>query len=58
MSNDSSIEVCKFGKGNGGAILKSEDYYSKLDKIVNDNIKFVEIRQDTDIINYSKRKFC
>ena len=29
--------------------MESEDYYTKLDKIVNDKTKFVEIRQETDI---------
>ena len=31
------------------AILESDDFYAKLDKIVNDNTKLVEISQDTDI---------
>ena len=43
------IKVCKFDKGNRVAILESENYYAKLDKIVNDKTKFLEIRQDTDI---------
>ena len=48
LSNDPLIKVCKSKKGNGVAILESEDYCAKLDKIVNDKTKFVEIRQDTE----------
>ena len=35
--------MCKFDKGKGVALLNSEDYYAKLDVIVNDASKFVEI---------------
>ena len=48
LPNDPLIKICKFGKGNGVAILESEDYCAKLDKI-DDKTKYVEIRQDTDI---------
>ena len=49
LSNDPLIKECKFDKGNGVAILESEDYCAKLNKIIHDKTKFVEIRQDTDI---------
>ena len=49
MSQDSSIKVCKFDKGNGLAILDSTDYDAKLHKIIQDKSKFVEVRQDTAI---------
>ena len=49
MSQDFSIKVCKFDKGNGLAILDSTDYDAKLHKIIQDKSKFVEIRQDTAI---------
>ena len=58
LSNDSLIKVCKFDKRNGVAILESEDYYAKLDKIDNDKTKFVEIWQDTDIVSYIMLKIC
>ena len=49
ISQDFSIKVCKFDKGNGLAILDSTDYDAKLHKIIQDKSKFVEIRQDTAI---------
>ena len=49
LSNDFMIKVCKLDEGNGVAILESEDYYAKLDKMIDNKTKFVEIRQNTDI---------
>ena len=43
LRSDESIKVCSFDKGNGIVILNSQDYYSKLDSIINDTSKFVEI---------------
>jgi len=40
LANDSSIKVCKFDKGNGIAILNTNDYNAKLDAIVKDSSKF------------------
>ena len=44
LAQDSTIKICKLDKGNGIAILKTEDYYNKLDKIVNDTSKFMEVK--------------
>ena len=49
LSQDSSIKVCKFDKGNGVAILQAEDYLSKLAKIVNDKSKFEEVNYQSGI---------
>ena len=35
--------MCKFDKGKGVAALNSDYYYAKLNVIVNDTFKFVEI---------------
>ena len=49
LSQDSKIKVglCLYDKGNGVAILNSTNYYEKLDKIVNDRSKFVELQIDS-----------
>ena len=46
LSQDSTIKVCRFDKGNGVAILNSRDYYEKLEKTVNDQSKFTELKID------------
>ena len=43
LSRNSDIKICKFVKGRGVAVLNSEDYYVKLDLLVSDTSKFVEI---------------
>ena len=43
LSKDSDIKVCKLDKGRGVAVLNSVDYFSKLDSIIYDSTKFVEI---------------
>ena len=43
LSNDPQIKARKVYKKNEVAILESEYFYAKLDKMVNDKIKFVEI---------------
>ena len=55
LSMDASIKVCKFDKGNGIAILESDDYYRKLDKIVDDKSKFLEITKDIEHMYFKKR---
>ena len=59
LSNDNAIKICKFGKGKGIAILDSSDYYSKLDSIICDQSKFIQINQNTkSTFNNFKRKIC
>ena len=43
LAKDNSIKVCKFDKGTGVVVLDTEDYFSKLDIIVNDTTKFVKV---------------
>ena len=43
LASNSSIKVCSFDKGNGIVILDSADYLAKLDTIVLDTSKFVEV---------------
>ena len=49
LSKDNEIKICKFDKGKGIAILDSSDYYSKLDSIVLDQSKFIQINQNTKV---------
>ena len=46
LSHNPKTKMCKFDKGKSVAVLNSEDYYAKLDVIVNDNSKFVEINTE------------
>ena len=43
LSKDKSIKICKQGKGNGVVILNSNEYFKKLDEIILDQTKFVEV---------------
>ena len=43
LANNKKLKICKFDKGAGVAILNSNDYYEKLEKIVNDKTKFKKI---------------
>ena len=49
LANDKTIKICKFDKGKGTAILNSSDYHSKLDSIVCDQSKFVQVDQNTKV---------
>ena len=49
LGKDESIKVCKYDKGKGVTILNSSDYFAKLDIIVNDKSKFIEIEPNSDI---------
>ena len=40
------FKICKYDKGNGVAILNSCDYYRKLDNIIDDKTKFIEINHN------------
>ena len=47
LKNDKSIAIVKYDKGNGACVLDREEYLSKLDAIVMDQSKFVEVKQST-----------
>ena len=48
LANDNSICICSYDKGTGVVIMDRSDYYRKLDNIVADSTKFVEIAVDED----------
>ena len=48
LSQDSTIEICRYDNGNGITILDASDYNTKLNSIIGDK-KFLEI-------NYHKNK--
>ena len=52
-------KLCKFDKGNGLAILEVDDYFLKLDKIIEDGSKIVEIELQDGAIHpiIQKQKF-
>ena len=43
LSKDRRLRVCKQDKGNGIAILNSDDYDSKLEQIISDKTKFFKV---------------
>ena len=43
LAKDTTIKICKFDKGNGVAILDTNDYNAKLDAIIGDKSKFKEV---------------
>ena len=43
LSKDKSIKICKQDKRNGLVILNSNEYFKKLDEIILDQTKFVEV---------------
>ena len=49
LSKDPNIRVCKYDKGNGIAVMNTEDYYGKRDEIINDISKFVELKEEASI---------
>ena len=46
LKNDNSIFVLKSDKGNGIVILNRDDYYSKMETILNDSSNFKLLEQD------------
>ena len=43
LLQDKNIKVCKFDKGKGTTIMDSNEYYEKLESILNDKSKFEEV---------------
>ena len=43
LQKNDKINICKYDKGRGVAILDKEDYFGKLDSIINDSSKFERI---------------
>ena len=50
LAKDKTIKICKYDKGTGTVILNSNDYFDKMDQIVNDTSKFqqVEVFENKD----------
>ena len=48
LARDDGIKVCKYDKGVGLVILDADDYYAKLDVIVNDTTKFKQVVIEED----------
>ena len=51
LARNANIKLCKFDKGNGLAILEAEDYFLKLDKIIEDGSKFIEVKLQNGAIH-------
>ena len=51
LARNADIKLCKFDKGNGFAILEAEDYFLKLDRIIKDGSKFIEVKLQDDAIH-------
>ena len=46
LRQNEKIKICQYDKGNGVVVLNSEDYYSKLDHIIDDPTKFIKANTD------------
>ena len=67
LADNTSIKICEFDKGRGVSILNTNDYFEKLDNIINDHSKFREvvqtekdhpiIKKENSIKNYVKTCF-
>ena len=48
IQKDDEIRICHYDKGRGVAILNKNDYYSKLDTIIEDQTKFAKVNFDAE----------
>ena len=51
LARNADIKLCKFDKGNGFAILEAEDYFLKLDRIIEDGSNFIDVKLQRDAIH-------
>ena len=51
LAGNADIKLCKIYKGNSFAILEAEDYFLKLDRIIEDGSKFIEVKLQNDTIH-------
>ena len=51
LARNADIKLCKFDKENGFAILEGEDYFLKLDRLIEDGSKFIEVKLQDDAIH-------
>ena len=52
LAKRKDIRICSYDKGNGLAIVNTEDYNSKMYDILNDNSKFVMVPAEDDITKH------
>ena len=43
LANNNQVKICKMDKSNGIVLMNSEDYYNKMDYIINDKSRFTHI---------------
>ena len=48
LSQNKNIKICKFDKGKGTTIMDSNEYYEKLESMLNDKSKF-------EVVNVNKK---
>ena len=51
LARNADIKLCKFDKRNDLAILEAEDYFVKLEKIIEDRSKFIEVKWHDEAIH-------
>ena len=54
LKNNSAITICKPDKGNGVVVLNHSDYCQKINQLLNDASKFVELPDDPTITREKK----
>ena len=52
LSQDSIFKICRFDKRNSLAILDASNYNTKLNSIISDKTKFLEIEYDSNKMHY------
>ena len=46
LRQNENVKICQHDKGNGVVVLNSEDYYFKLDHIIDDPTNFIKVNTD------------
>ena len=54
LARDKSVKICSYDKGTGLVVMDSDDYFAKLDLIVNDTSKFKKLNIEDDVEKTSK----
>ena len=54
LSQDPAIKICRYDKENGLAILDASDYNTKLNSIISDKTKFLEIEYDSNKMQHPR----
>ena len=56
LIRNESITICKPDKGHGVVVLNSSDYHQKINDIISDTSKFVELPEEMNIFIISRPK--